>query len=1209
MANHERQGMTPRKRESVAYAHRRGNAAASQRGGGLSGGRPSGLAQTRFGKYRRLIRRIAVGSGVLGGVLLLAFLGLWWRLASGPIQLDVFTPWLVSAIEENFGSQERVEVGGTQIERTGNGGAAVRIRDIVVRDQDGAVVARAPKAEVHVAALSLLTGHMRVSSLNLVGAELKVRIERDGQLTVFAGADKRPFVTASVPVTAASVLGAQAERALSPITPAAAAQRTAPSPAPSPLPVVPKQTSDVLAAVLSWIDGIGEAGLDGHDLRELGLKEGTLTVDDERSGKDWALENIQLSLERPRGGGVAVKLSSASSERPWQLTAAVRPVRNGSRTVEVEARHLPANDLVRAFHLADGNLQANVPLSVSVQGVIGADGVPRGLAGRVVAERGFIGDTDDGDGRIDIDQAEFKFNWSSEDRRLSVPFQIVSAGNHFTLMALVEAPEQAGGDWLYKIGGGTAVLVTPGERGNPLTLDRIAIDGSFNPTKKRFIVERANVGNREIDVIMSGNADDASGEWHLNGGLAGKRMSAENLKRVWPVFIVPKVRDWFNEHLVSGTVDQLTIAVNAPIDTLRAEGPPVPDNGLSVDVAAANCVIRPVDGLPALNDADVTVHIVGRNAQIAVGKATTNLPSGRKLVLSSGLFEVPDTAPHEPPARVRFKLDGPVPGAAELLAMDRLRDVSQAPFDPATTRGTMSAQVSLSMPLKPDLPPGSTNYSIVVDASNFSADHMIMGQRLDAAVLHITATPQGFQFKNDVKVGGAPANLEYHQARGDAAADIRLSGMLDAAARSNLGLDPTNAISGTVPIHMSGRIATSADRDGRFAVEADLTSVQIDGFLPGWVKPAGKPARVTFTLGTKPQSVRIDDLVIEGAGEGVKGTVEFDGSGDLQSANFPAYGFSDGDKVNLKAERSTDGALRVTMRGEVYDGRAFIRSLTGGKSSASQTNKHSPAEADIDLDVKVGAVLGFNGEALSNVDLKMSRRAGEIRSLGLSAKIGREGALIGEMHAQADGHDGVYLRTSDAGALFRATDVYPRMSGGQMAILMDAPSAKNSMQQGTLNVVNFSIHDEAELQRAAASQNAAAAQNSPQPLGNNLQFSSLQVYFTRSPGRIALRDGVARGPVLGGTIDGSIDYAHEKVDLRGTLVPFYVANNFFGWIPIVGPILGGDKEGIFGFTYQVNGRPGNPVLNVNILSGLAPGVLRKIFEYPASTDTIAEPAR
>ena len=34
---------------------------------------------------------------------------------------------------------------------------------------------------------------------------------------------------------------------------------------------------------------------------------------------------------------------------------------------------------------------------------------------------------------------------------------------------------------------------------------------------------------------------------------------------------------------------------------------------------------------------------------------------------------------------------------------------------------------------------------------------------------------------------------------------------------------------------------------------------------------------------------------------------------------------------------------------------------------------------------------------------------------------------------------------------------------------------------------------------------------------------------------------------------------------------------------------------------QVVGRPGRPLLNVNILSFLTPGVLRKIFEYPAAT--------
>lgn len=1194
MANQDRQSVTVPKREPIAYPRRRGRPSAAYRGARWGDGRYFAAYRRLLARHKRLVRRVGIAGGVLAGLLAVAIVGVWWRLDSGPIQIDAVTPWLASAIEENFGSREHVEVGGTQIERTENGGAAVRIRDIVVRDADGTVVARAPKAEVHLSALSLLTGHVRATSLNLVGAELNVRIERDGAITVFAGADRHPIATANVPVAVASADDTLPSFS-SPAPPATPAADDTPTAKPSAAAAPPHRVGDIVVALLSWIDGIGETGLDGHDLRELGLKEGTLTVDDQRSGKDWALSNIRLSLERPPGGGVAVKLGSEGGKQPWSLMASVKPLANGFRKVEIDARAVPADDLLRAFHLGDGSLQITTPLSGSVRGEIGADGVPRSLVGRLVADGGYIGDPSGVDGRVQLDRAEFKFNWDADSHLISVPFQILSGGNRITLLGQVQPPAGPGGDWLFKVGGGSTVLATSGPR-DPLILNHIAVSGRFDPATKRFVVDEGDVGNMDVSVYMSGDADYSNGDWRLNAGFAGKRMSVGDLKRLWPVFVAPKVRDWFNSHLSSGSVDHITIAVNAPFKTLKASGPPLPNNGLLLDAVATNCVLQPVDGLPALNNADLTIHVVGRDAQIMVGKATADLPSGRKLVLLSGLFEVPDTAPHDPPARVHFKLEGPVPAAAELLAMDRLRDVARTPFDPATTHGTMSAQVSLGMPLKPDLPPGSTNYTITVDATNFSADNLIMGQRLDAPALHVTANPQGFQFKGDVKIAGAPATLDYRQARGDNDADIRVQAVLDNAARTKLGLDPGNTISGSIPIRVVGRVDTDSSREGRFAISADLTGAQIDGFLPGWIKPAGKPARATLTLTTQPQSVRIDDLVIAGAGDGVKGTIELDGSGELQSAIFPAFGFADGDNATLDAERGADGALHVTMRGEVYDGRGFIKGLTGGPSAA-HGQQQTP---DIDLDVKLGAVLGFNGEALSNVDLKMSRRAGVIRSLGLNAKIGRDGVVSGELHSQADGREAVLLRSTDAGALFRATDVYKRMVGGQMALAMDAPSASHPTQQGALTVRNFVVHDEAELQRAAGGSQAGV-----QPTQGDLRFSSMHVDFTRAPGRIALRDGVVRGPVLGGTIDGLIDYTRNAVDLRGTLVPLYGPNNFFGWIPVVGPILGGQKEGMFGFTYQVVGQPGNPLLNVNILSVLAPGVLRKIFEFPAATDDVA----
>jgi hypothetical protein len=54
----------------------------------------------------------------------------------------------------------------------------------------------------------------------------------------------------------------------------------------------------------------------------------------------------------------------------------------------------------------------------------------------------------------------------------------------------------------------------------------------------------------------------------------------------------------------------------------------------------------------------------------------------------------------------------------------------------------------------------------------------------------------------------------------------------------------------------------------------------------------------------------------------------------------------------------------------------------------------------------------------------------------------------------------------------------------------------------------------------------------------------------------------------------------------------------FGQIPIVGLFLGGGSdEGLIGVTYEIVGTPSAPVLNVNPMSAMAPGVLRKIFDF------------
>src|SRR5689334_13404640 len=143
----------------------------------------------------RWVKRLAVAVAALAVIFVACFGGLWWRLGAGPINLDIATPWLASAIEENIGHGNTVEVGGTQIERAGRIRIAVRIRGIIIRDRDRATVATAPKADVKLSGAALLMGRLRAESLNLVDAELAIRITPDGQVSVSAGDTAKPLAT------------------------------------------------------------------------------------------------------------------------------------------------------------------------------------------------------------------------------------------------------------------------------------------------------------------------------------------------------------------------------------------------------------------------------------------------------------------------------------------------------------------------------------------------------------------------------------------------------------------------------------------------------------------------------------------------------------------------------------------------------------------------------------------------------------------------------------------------------------------------------------------------------------------------------------------------------------------------------------------------------------------------------------------------------
>jgi hypothetical protein len=324
--------------------------------------------------------------------------------------------------------------------------------------------------------------------------------------------------------------------------------------------------------------------------------------------------------------------------------------------------------------------------------------------------------------------------------------------------------------------------------------------------------------------------------------------------------------------------------------------------------------------------------------------------------------------------------------------------------------------------------------------------------------------------------------------------------------------------------------------------------------------------------------------------------VEFDQNGDFLTGTFPVFGLADGDKTALQLERSPDNLYKVTVRGDTFDGRSFIKAAMSGGPESKQRR---PA-IDIDIDAKIGAVAGFKGELLRNLDLHLTKRGGVLRNLATVARFSSDGVLQGELRGKPGSPQTVYLESSDAGAVFRFSDVYSKMYGGQMWIAMDPPTQEGAKKDGLIEVRDFTVRGEAALDGVAGGGANGA--------GGGVAFSRMRVEFTRQPGSMTIQKGQVAGPTVGGSIEGIMDYAGNQLHLQGTFVPAYLLNTAFSDIPLVGALLG-EKKGIIGsMNYEVVGSPGSPVLRVNPISALAPGFTKEFLKFPTSLPNDRFPA-
>jgi hypothetical protein len=224
--------------------------------------------------------------------------------------------------------------------------------------------------------------------------------------------------------------------------------------------------------------------------------------------------------------------------------------------------------------------------------------------------------------------------------------------------------------------------------------------------------------------------------------------------------------------------------------------------------------------------------------------------------------------------------------------------------------------------------------------------------------------------------------------------------------------------------------------------------------------------------------------------------------------------------------------------------------------------------------------------------------------LSLTGNFGRD-PLVAMLARQQNGSPQIEISTSDGGALLSFLDLYHRMESGALtaSVLMG-----QGRSDGAIKISDFYLRNEPAMRRlvmqgASRADDKGTLRFDP----DAVKFARVQSGFTWANGRLTMRDGVMSGPETGLTVDGYIDVARDRIDVSGTFVPAYGLNNLVSNIPVIGVVLaGGEHEGMFAVSFRVTGAFSAPVLTVNPLSVIAPGLLRKLFGILDGTGRLPE---
>lgn len=736
---------------------------------------------------------------------------------------------------------------------------------------------------------------------------------------------------------------------------------------------------------------------------------------------------------------------------------------------------------------------------------------------------------------------------------------------------------------------------------DPVMLDQIAVNGRFDMSTKTAYLDQAVFTAGPAKVRAAATVDILSDGPYLALALDGENLPVDMVKQVWPITLVPPARSWMIDHLHEGKINHITYtaAVRPPAFNSKDPDPGWSGNDMLVDMSFQDVRLSPVGEVPDIQNLsgtlDVSNEVLTVTAKNGFIGGATGQPSER-VDVPEGTFKILNLPlRHGKVGVLDVSLAGPAGPLGEIFNAKPFEVLEKANLQSSGVTGSSTVSLQAQFPMEDEIDLADVKWSAKAHSNDFTSPHPVEGHKISKADIELSADPSHVAITGKGLLDGLQADIDLIIPLNGSKVQGRQGVALTADAQQlkARGIDLTSLIDGTMELNLQEQ------PDGSKRFDIDLTSARLRLAPLGWGKASGVQASAGFVMEETGNEIRIKNFRLTSEGVDVAGSLRLGNDGTLVAADFQKFHLRSGDKAALSIAGRGRDSYDVRLSGSSFDARGFLQQLKAPTSDGDSRDDI----ANLDLEMDLDRVTGFRGRVEDFAGKVKVDKSG-IRQADLSGQVNGRAPFSFRITPVEGGGRTAHGEFSDVGATLRFLDLYERMRGGRGELDVAMPGETD--WTGRFLTRDLSITEDPALKKLSAENQSGnpvgnsgeLVQPTANGTGGDASFNKLELDFVRSGEQLRIIRGALEGAVFGGTVTGDVNLANSSLNLSGTFVPIYALNNIFSKIPVLGFALGGNsQEGLLGVTYRVTGALSDPVLTVNPLSFIAPGIFRKMFEF------------